>query len=63
MRLLGDAVLRKVAWEVADRLGVASTYNAENIALTKLQADALVAWTTNSHAAPKVASSSHRSMR
>jgi predicted nucleic acid-binding protein len=43
MRLLGDAVLRKVAWEVADRLGVASTYNAEYIALTKLQADALVA--------------------
>lgn len=43
MRLLGDAVLRKVAWQVADRLGVASTYNAEYIALTKLQADALVA--------------------
>jgi predicted nucleic acid-binding protein len=43
MRLLGDAVLRKVAWEVADRLGVASTYNAEYIALAKLQADALVA--------------------
>jgi indolepyruvate ferredoxin oxidoreductase alpha subunit len=32
-----------VAWEVADRLGLASTYNAEYIALTKLQADALVA--------------------
>jgi predicted nucleic acid-binding protein len=43
MRLLGDAVLRKVAWEVADRLGLASTYNAEYIALYKLQADALVA--------------------
>lgn len=42
MRLLGDAVLRKVAWEVADELGWASTYDAEYIALTKLQAHALV---------------------
>jgi predicted nucleic acid-binding protein len=42
MRLLGDAVLRRVAWEVADQLGWASTYDAEYIALTKLQADALV---------------------
>jgi predicted nucleic acid-binding protein len=42
MRLLGDAVLRKVAWEVADKLGCASTYDAEYIALTKLQADALI---------------------
>jgi predicted nucleic acid-binding protein len=42
IRLLGDAVLRKVAWEVADELGWASTFDAEYIALTKLQADALV---------------------
>lgn len=42
IRFLGDAVLRKVAWEVADELGWASTYDAEYIALTKLQADALV---------------------
>src|SRR5215203_892189 len=42
IRLLGDAVLRRVAWEVADRLGWASTYDAEYVALTKLQADALV---------------------
>lgn len=42
MRLLGDAVLRKLAWEIADELGWASTYNAEYIALTRLQADALV---------------------
>lgn len=42
MRLLGDAVLRKVAWEVADELGWAATYDAEYIALTKLQADALI---------------------
>jgi predicted nucleic acid-binding protein len=42
IRLLGDAVLRRVAWQVADQLGWASTYDAEYVALTKLQADALV---------------------
>jgi predicted nucleic acid-binding protein len=42
IRLLGDAVLRRQAWEVADRLGWASTYQAEYVALTLLQADALV---------------------
>jgi predicted nucleic acid-binding protein len=42
IRLLGDAVLRRRAWEVADRLGWASTYDAEYVALTQLQADALV---------------------
>jgi indolepyruvate ferredoxin oxidoreductase alpha subunit len=41
-RLLGDAVLRRRAWEVADQLGWASTYDAEYVALTQLQADALV---------------------
>jgi predicted nucleic acid-binding protein len=42
IRLLGDAVLRRRAWEVADQLRWASTYNAEYVALTQLQADALV---------------------
>jgi predicted nucleic acid-binding protein len=42
IRLLGDAVLRRRAWEVADQLGWASTYNAEYVALTLLQADAFV---------------------
>jgi predicted nucleic acid-binding protein len=42
IRLLGDAVLRRVAWRLADQLGWASTYNAEYVALTQLQADALV---------------------
>ena len=42
MRLLGDAVLRRRAWELADRLGWASTYDAEYVALTQLQADAFV---------------------
>jgi predicted nucleic acid-binding protein len=42
IRLLGDAVLRRRAWEVADQLGFAETYDAEYVALTQLQADALV---------------------
>ncbi len=36
IRLLGDAVLRKVAWEMADRLGWAATYDAEYVALARL---------------------------
>ena len=42
IRLLGDAVLRRRAWDVADRLGWPSTYDAEYVALTQLQADALI---------------------
>ncbi|MGW6128926.1 type II toxin-antitoxin system VapC family toxin [Cellulomonas sp. NPDC055163] len=42
IRLLGDAVLRRTAWDVATELGWGSTYDAEYVALTRLQADALV---------------------
>lgn len=42
IRLLGDAVLRRRAWDVADQLGWASTYAAEYVALAQLQGDALV---------------------
>jgi predicted nucleic acid-binding protein len=42
IRLLGDGVLRRRAWELADQLGWASTYNAEYVALTQLQADAFI---------------------
>jgi predicted nucleic acid-binding protein len=42
IRLLGDAVLRRRAWELAEQLGWASTYDAEYVALTQLQADAFV---------------------
>jgi len=42
IRLLGDAVLRRRAWDLADQLGWASTYNAEYVALTQLQAGAFV---------------------
>jgi predicted nucleic acid-binding protein len=42
IRLLGDAVLRRRAWEVAELMGWADTYDAEYVALTQLQADAFV---------------------
>jgi len=42
LRLLGDRVLQRVAWDVADRLGWPDTLDAEYIALTQLQADAFV---------------------
>jgi predicted nucleic acid-binding protein len=42
IRLLGDAVLRRLAWKLADQLGWAGTYDAEYLALTQLQADAFV---------------------
>jgi predicted nucleic acid-binding protein len=42
IRLLGDGVLRRRAWDLADRLGWASTYTTEYLALTQLQADAFV---------------------
>jgi indolepyruvate ferredoxin oxidoreductase alpha subunit len=42
IRLLGDAVLRRRAWELADQLGWDSTYAAEYVALTQLQADAFI---------------------
>ena len=46
IRLLGDAVLRRKAWKLADELGWAETYDAEYVALTQLQADALVTLAT-----------------
>ena len=42
IRFLGDAVLRRRAWDLAERLGWPSTYAAEYVALTQLQADAFV---------------------
>jgi len=42
IRLLGDRVLQKKAWDVADRLGWTDTLAAEYVALATLQADALV---------------------
>ena len=47
IRLLGDAVLRRKAWDLADQLGWSSTYDAEYIALTQLQADAFVTLDAN----------------
>lgn len=42
LRLLGDRVLQKVAWQIAEQLGWADTLTAEYIALTQLQADAFI---------------------
>ena len=42
IRLLGDAVLRRRAWDLAEQLGWAETYEAEYLALTQLQAVAFV---------------------
>ena len=42
IRFLGDKVLQRQAWKVADQLGWKTTYDAEYVALTQLQADALV---------------------
>lgn len=42
IRFLGDAKLRRQAWKVAEQLGSSSTFEAEYIALTQLQADAFV---------------------
>jgi predicted nucleic acid-binding protein len=42
IRLLGDAVLRRRAWDLAEQLGWSETYDAEYVALTQLQADAFV---------------------
>ncbi|MGH9364306.1 MAG: hypothetical protein ACRD1B_03445 [Thermoanaerobaculia bacterium] len=42
IRLLGDAVLRRRAWDLAEQRGWAETYDAECVALTQLQADAFV---------------------
>ena len=42
VRFLGDKVLQRKAWAVADRLGWDTTFDAEFVALTQLQADAFV---------------------
>ena len=42
IRLLGDRVLQAAAWKVADQLGWPDTFTAEYVALTQLQADALI---------------------
>ena len=42
VRFLGDKVLQRQAWKVADQLGWETTYDAEFVALTQLQADVFV---------------------
>jgi predicted nucleic acid-binding protein len=47
IRLLGDAVLRRRAFDFAEQLGWAETYDAEYVALAHLQADAFVTLDTD----------------
>ena len=42
VRFLGDRVLQRTAWKVAHQLGWETTYDAEFVALTQLQADVFV---------------------
>jgi predicted nucleic acid-binding protein len=42
VRFLGDKVLQRTAWRIADQLGWETTSQAEFVALTQLQADAFV---------------------
>lgn len=42
MRLLGDRVSRRTAWRITREQRWESTYDAECLAVAKLQADALV---------------------
>ena len=42
VRFLGDKVLQRTAWRVAEQLGWETTEGAEFVALTPLQADAFV---------------------
>ena len=42
IRLLEDHELQNAAWNVADQLGWPDTFDAEYVALTQLQADALI---------------------
>jgi indolepyruvate ferredoxin oxidoreductase alpha subunit len=53
VRFLGDKVLQANAWEIAEQLAWETTYDAEYVALTRLQADALV--TANADLARAVA--------
>lgn len=47
LRLLGDRVLQRTAWKIADQLSWPDTFIAEYIALTQLQADEFVSMDPN----------------
>jgi predicted nucleic acid-binding protein len=42
VRFLGDKVLQRSAWKIADQLGWETTSDAEFVALTQLQADVFI---------------------
>ena len=47
VRFLGDKVLQRTAWKVAQQVGWETTFDAEFVALTQLQADAFVTSDSN----------------
>ena len=47
IRLLGDRVLQRAAWRLAEQLGWEDTLDAEYVALAQLQADAFVTLDTS----------------
>ena len=53
IRLLGDRALQDHAWRIAAKLNWPDTYQAEHIALTQLQADALATADTKLAAAAR----------
>jgi predicted nucleic acid-binding protein len=42
IRLHEDEFLQNAVWQIADQLGWSDTFDAEYVALTQLQADALI---------------------
>ena len=60
IRLLGDAVLRRRAWELAEQLELPTTYEAEYVALAQLQKGTLVS--TDKRRLRRVASHVHPRM-
>ena len=63
VRFLGDKVLQRQAWKVADQLGWETTYDAEYVALTKLQADVFVTCDDDLARPPPASSRRRRSTR
>jgi predicted nucleic acid-binding protein len=63
VRFLGDKVLQRTAWKVADQLGWETTYDAEFVALTQLQADVSSLPTANWRGRSPAPSTRRRSTR
>lgn len=63
MRLLGDRVSRRTAWRIAREQNWDTTYDAEFLAVTQLQADALITIDPRWRGRPRISCPSHSSTR